>query len=142
MVQKLGKLFVFEGPDGTGKTTLATNLAERLKADEVDCDVMSFPGQEGGTLGRHIYQLHHDPARFEIASIRPASLQVLHIAAHIEAIEGSILPSLKSGRSVILDRFWWSAWVYGLVDGVDGRILNAMVNLELLSWKGVGSCIP
>lgn len=66
--------------------------------------------------------------------LTPTSLQILHIAAHVDAIESKILPALKKGRSVVLDRFWWSTWVYGKVGGVNTKILRAMIRLERIVW--------
>lgn len=131
---EVGKLFVFEGPDGVGKTTLAMSFAEHLAARGMECEFMSFPGREVGTLGHHVYELHHDAARFGIESIRPLSVQVLHIAAHIDAIETRILPLLSSGRHVVLDRFWWSTWVYGTVTKANQEALTAMINAERACW--------
>jgi dTMP kinase len=130
----VGKLFVFEGPDGVGKTTLAMSFAEHLVERGMDCEFMSFPGREVGTLGHHVYELHHAAARFGIESIRPLSVQVLHIAAHIDAIETRILPLLNSGQHVVLDRFWWSTWVYGTVAKANQRALTAMINAERACW--------
>lgn len=130
----VGKLFVFEGPDGVGKTTLATGFTEYIVARGIDGEYMSFPGREAGTLGHHVYELHHDAARFGIASIPPLSLQVLHIAAHIDAIETRILPLLNSGRHVVLDRFWWSTWVYGAVENANRKALAAMIDAERACW--------
>lgn len=129
-----GRLIVFEGPDGVGKTTLAKALVEELIRRGARCDYFSFPGRDPGTLGRLVYEVHHDPGKFDIHHIDPTSLQVLHIAAHLDAIEGRILPTLKEGRTVILDRFWWSTFVYGIVGGVDRDSLDAMIALELESW--------
>lgn len=129
-----GKLFVFEGPDGVGKTALATAFAEHLKARGADCEFMSFPGREDGTLGQLVYQLHHEPDRFGVKSIQPTSVQVLHIAAHIDAIETRILPALSSGRPVVLDRFWWSTWVYGIVAKANRQALRSMIRAERSCW--------
>jgi thymidylate kinase len=132
-----GKLIVFEGPDGVGKTTLSQALAKKLTQGNFPCDYLAFPGTEQGTIGRLVYDLHHDPHVFGLDRITPASLQTLHIAAHLDAIEQRILPALKSGRWVILDRFWWSTWVYGSASAVDRRSLNAMIRVERLHWNGV-----
>lgn len=96
-----GKLFVFEGPDGVGKTTLSKTFSDYLNATGIQCDYLSFPGRETGSLGRHIYELHHDPNRFGIKAVDPASLQLLHIAAHIDLIGQCILPKLAAGRYVV-----------------------------------------
>ena len=131
----LGKLYVFEGADGAGKSTLSKRFAGYLQSAGVVCEYRAFPGNEAGTLGRHIYELHHDPARFGIHSITATSLQLLHIAAHIDAIDSCILPKLNEGISVVLDRFWWSTWVYGVVSGANLESLREMIRLELLHWK-------
>lgn len=134
---KRGKLFVLEGPDGVGKSTLTYALTEHLNSTGMQCDHFSFPGNEAGTLGRHIYDFHHNPAQFGVQSINPTSKQVLHIAAHLDAIERSILPTLASGRSIVLDRFWWSTWVYGRVSGIDPHSLEAMLDVEFAHWKEI-----
>lgn len=133
----LGRLFVFEGADGAGKSTLSKNFANYLQATGIDCEHLAFPGNEVGTLGHHVYKLHHDPARFGVDSLTPTSLQILHIAAHIDAIERHILPTLKQGRSIVLDRFWWSTWAYGKASGVNIQSLELMINIELLHWNQV-----
>lgn len=129
-----GRLYVFEGADGCGKSTLADGFTRRLVADGVPAELISFPGRESGTLGWHVYQLHHDPAAFGIVSLAPVSLQLLHVAAHLDAIERRIRPALAAGRTVVLDRFWWSTWVYGRVSGAAVGTLEAMIALERAHW--------
>jgi thymidylate kinase len=134
---KIGKLIVFEGADEVGKTTLATLLAESLRSKGVPCESIGFPGNKIGTLGQHVNELHHEPARFHVAHIDPTSLQFLHIAAHIDAIEQQILPALKKNRAVILDRFWWSSWVYGTVNLANKNSLKAAIRAEAIHWNGI-----
>ena len=134
MASTIGRLFVFEGPDGVGKTALAGLFAERLRESGADCYLTSFPGREPGTLGHLVYELHHEAARLGVPSLVPTSLQMLHVAAHIDAIEQRIVPALMSGRDVILDRFWWSTWVYGLVTDANRRAIRAMLRAERACW--------
>lgn len=131
-----GNLIVFEGPDGVGKTTLAKALTTSFQQAGNDCLYYAFPGRMEGTLGHLVYQLHHRPAELGVAEISPASLQMLHVAAHIDAIDRVILPTLDSGSHVILDRFWWSTWVYGIADDLDTHLLNAMLAVEAARWQG------
>ena len=133
----LGNLIVFEGPDGVGKTTLAKALTTRLKELGVPCVYQSFPGHEQGKIGNLVYRVQHDPEEFGVNSITPTALQTLHVAAHIDLIESQILPLLRDGYWVVLDRCWWSTWVYGVVTGVFPTALQAMVNLEILQWGDV-----
>jgi thymidylate kinase len=133
-MSQTGKLFVFEGPDGSGKTSLSRAFAERLNAGDMKCEWFSFPGREPGTLGHHVYHLHHCARDAGIKKINPASLQLLHVAAHIDSIESRIIPAIKNGKCVVLDRFWWSTFVYGILAGVNTDSLRAMINLERMYW--------
>lgn len=132
-----GKLFVFEGPDQVGKTTLAQQLVEYLSGCGIPCQYLAFPGRKPGTLGHHIYELHHNKKNLDVKSVNATSLQTLHIAAHIDAIEQQILPTLNGGTSIVLDRYWWSTLVYGEVYGANTTTLQILVNAELVHWKEV-----
>lgn len=133
----MGRLFVFEGPDGVGKTTIINAVEKRLHERGQACSRFSFPGRESGTLGAHIYELHHQPAQFGVKDLSALSLQVLHVAAHVDLIERRILPSLRQGNTVLLDRYWWSTWVYGMTAKVPVAQLNQLLAVEHLIWQEV-----
>ena len=129
-----GKLIVFEGPDDVGKSTAARALVAKFDGFGIPCDYISFPGRESGTLGRLVYDIHHNIKQFGIVSIDSTSLQLLHIAAHIDAIERAIVPALTTGRTVVLDRYWWSTLVYGIVSQANRRSLTQMIAIEKNHW--------
>jgi len=129
-----GKLIVFEGADGSGKTTTVRAVFEYLSEVGVAVERLASPGAEAGTIGRLVYDIHHHPESLGIRAITPASLQTLHVAAHVDAIVTQIIPALRSGTCVLLDRFWWSTWVYGRLAGVPARTLRPLIEFERTVW--------
>lgn len=132
-----GRLLVVEGPDGVGKSTICRGLVELLRSRGHDLLPLSFPGKEPGSLGELVYRIHHDQEPLRVAEISVLAKQALHIAAHIDAIDRQILPALAEGKIVLLDRYWWSTWVYGLVSGCRRRKLRSLVNAERSAWGKV-----
>ena len=133
-------LIVFEGPDGTGKSQLSKNICEWLNRRGGDAIRLSFPGNVESTLGHLVHKIHHHHiGQFQIPTINPLSLQILHIAAHIDEIDRAIRPAMKAGKWVVLDRFWWSTWVYGKAAGVNEKCLDLMIEAERVYW---GDLVP
>jgi thymidylate kinase len=130
-----GTLLVFEGPDGVGKSTLLKETGNLLNLRGIHYHTLSFPGKDAGTLGWVVDQIHHTPEALGIEGLTPLSLQALHIAAHLDHIESRILPGLEQGAWYILDRFWWSTWVYGTVDRVSPAVLDKLIQAEQTAWK-------
>lgn len=125
-------IFIFEGPDGVGKTTIIKGVQRKLAKGGYKCMYLSFPGNQKGTLGKLVYKIHHMPGKFKHLS--QTSLQLLHVAAHIDSIENCILPNI-SKRIILLDRWWWSIYCYGKLYRVNGKALGAMIKLENMYWK-------
>lgn len=130
-----GQLFIFEGPDGTGKTTLSLRLVEWLTSIGQPAQYVSSPGKVDGTLGKLVYDVHHNPQRFGLGQVFPVANQLLHVAAHIDALHTLIIPALESGTNIVMDRFWWSTIAYGKVGGIDAESIRLMINLELHHWS-------
>lgn len=137
IMQQNGSLIVFEGPDGVGKSFLAEQTLNRLRQQGKQCQPHWFPGKEDHSLGKLVYQLHHEPQSYDVLHMTPASKQALHIAAHIDLIESRILPALSEGINIVLDRYWWSTLVYGLVSGIPALRIEALINAERSFWDGV-----
>lgn len=136
-----GQLVVFEGPDDVGKTTLLSALLDRLIHMRINAVRISFPGQAPGTFGRLVYELHHSSGPYDVAGLDPTSLQMLHLAAHIDNISRDILPALRRGQLVLLDRFWWSTLVYGKLAGANTRTLRDLIKIERRHWGRVSPSV-
>lgn len=132
-----GSLYIFEGADGVGKSELSQRFADSLTARGIRCQRLTFPGSLSGTLGHHVYRLHHEHEELGVRSITPAAAQLLHVAAHVDAIQSQILPLIEDGVTVVLDRFWWSTLVYGVAAGAPRALLESMLPVELATWQDV-----
>jgi len=103
-----GGLFItFEGPDGSGKSTQARLLAERLRREGYPVLESVEPG--GTPIGQQIRRILLDPANQELRAI-PELL--LMFAARAQNVEQSILPALAEGKIVVSDRFTDSSIAY------------------------------
>lgn len=136
-----GHLIVLEGPDSVGKTTLANELVEALRGLGIPTIGLSFPGSQPSSIGYLVYRLHHDPGMLGVEAPTPSALQLMHVAAHFETIERQVLPALSQGTFVVLDRFWWSTFVYGKLAGLSESFLQNLVNLEAVAWGDVSPSI-
>ena len=117
-----GLFITFEGPDGSGKSTQARMLAERLRGSGRAVLESAEPG--GTPIGQQIRRILLDPANKELAAT--AEL-LLMFAARAQNVEQWILPALAQGKIVISDRFTDSSLAY---QGA-GRGLGAKTVLDL-----------
>jgi len=101
-----GKLIVFEGPEGAGKTTQLRRLSERLASDGIQSVAVREPG--GTPVGDAIREILLDPER----EITDATEALLFMASRAELTAREIRPSLGRGTVVLLDRFFLSTYAY------------------------------
>lgn len=117
MQLKASTVIALEGPDDTGKSTLWRYLRE--KCEDPEKPLLGereplFTHQPSGApgLGYRIYQMT------ETDEMQPLTRQLLHLAAHTQHWADELEPALEAGRSVVLDRCWWSAYAYGMSMGL------------------------
>lgn len=109
-----GRFVVFEGPEGSGKSTQVARLAARLRAAGVDPVVTREPG--GTPAGDRIRGVLLDPA----LRVDPATEFLLYAAARAQHVNEVIGPALAAGRPVLSDRFAAASVAYqGYGRGLD-----------------------
>lgn len=101
-----GKLIVFEGPEGAGKTTQLRRLSEWLASRGIPSVAVREPG--GTPVGDAIREILLDPER----EITDATEALLFMASRAELTAREIRPSLARGTIVLLDRFFLSTYAY------------------------------
>ncbi len=127
-----GKLIVFEGIDGAGKTTQLKLLGERLKGLGLPVLYTREPG--GTRVGETIREILLDPANGDLV---PRSEALLYAAARAQHVEQVIMPALAAGRVVLCDRFLDSSLAYqGFGRGIDIGLL------ERINEPATGGLIP
>ncbi|MCH8741908.1 dTMP kinase [Patescibacteria group bacterium] len=108
-----GKFIVFEGLDGSGKTTQANFLRIFLKRKGCRIVLTKEPTQDS-VVGRKIRKVLDGKLE-----IRPNILQQLFAKDRREHLENVIIPALKAGEVVISDRYYFSSFAFGVSSGVD-----------------------
>jgi len=109
---KLGKFITFEGGEGSGKSTQAQLLADRLRATGLDVLLTREPG--GSAFAEQVRTLILDPITAPHSALSEA---LLFYAARADHLDKTIRPALASGRWVICDRFSDSTRVYQSIAG-------------------------
>jgi dTMP kinase len=104
-----GRLVVFEGAEGTGKSTQIGLLMDALSAVGVAAATFREPG--GTDTGDAIRRLLLDP----VARISAATEAHLFMASRAELCAREIRPALERGLTVVLDRFFLSTYAYQVV---------------------------
>lgn len=113
-----GMFFVFEGANGSGKTTAMRTVAERLRARGFDPMVTREPG--GSESAETIRKILLDPT----ISLDPHEQTLLFMAARRNHLRTVIRPALEAGRIVLCDRFVGSTLVYQTIRPEGGDPLS------------------
>jgi len=111
-LQEKGILIVFEGIDGSGKTTQARILLRKLKRKGLDAVYFQEPSR--GKWGRLI----------KVKAVLPDSLSPLEELDLFqkdrqENVEKNLKPALEQRKLVILDRYYFSTMAYQGARGID-----------------------
>lgn len=123
---------VFEGLDGSGKSTLIRGLESQLKTAGHDVLVTREPG--GTPLGDELRQLL---LRTTHESPHPRTELLLYEASRAEHVEKRIRPALAQGKWVLCDRYEASSIAFQSA----GRDISAE-QVQLLNSFATGNLTP
>ncbi|MGC7846497.1 dTMP kinase [Desulforudis sp. 1088] len=120
-----GIFIVFEGIDGTGKSTQLGLLGKALQ--ERGCPVLITREPGGTRLGEAIRGLLLDPAYTEMVEQAEA---FLYAAARAQCVREVVVPALQKGYYVLCDRYADSTLAYqGFGRGLDLEFLRRVNDL-------------
>lgn len=119
MKLKKGVLIVFEGIDGSGKTTQARALMRRLQTRGWAAVFLREPskGKWGREIKRKAAQADSLTAEEELA---------LFVKDRRENVEHNLKPALFAGKIVVLDRYYFSTMAYQGARGIDPQKIRRM----------------
>ena len=120
-----GVFVCFEGGEGSGKSTQARVLADRLREAGFEVLLTFEPGDT--PVGKEIRRIVLDPATGHLTDHTEALLYAADKAEHVEKV---VTPALDRGAVVITDRYVDTALAY---QGV-GRGLDAAELEHVLRW--------
>ena len=101
-----GALIVFEGGEGSGKSTQLRLLSRDLQRQSVPHVCLREPG--GTPLGTEARRILLDRA----SDIEPRAEALLFMASRAQLVEREVRPALERGDVVLLDRFFLSTYAY------------------------------
>lgn len=110
---------VLEGPDGAGTTKHSKILAERLMKEGHEVILTAEPTD--GPIGTHVRSIIKGTSMPDAASV-----QLLFCADRADHVARVIAPALKTGKTVITDRYVLSTIVYGAAQGLDREWLQSI----------------
>jgi dTMP kinase len=122
-----GHFITFEGGEGTGKSTQAKLLVDRLKSLGVDVLLTREPGgSPGAEAVRHV--LLSGAAK----PLGPYAEAILFAAARDDHVRYTIKPALEQGTWVVSDRFADSTRVYqGALSNIDPKLIRRLERITI-----------
>ena len=124
---------VFEGVEGSGKTTQARLLYERLKRER---RMVIYTDEPGATLkGFQIRSILLERADEDLDPVAEFLLFEADRAQHVAQV---IKPNLKKGSDIVCDRFSPSTFAYqGHARGLEAKYLLQMQKIDALARDGI-----
>lgn len=123
-MQKRGAFIVIEGLDGSGKTTQAKLLVERLQKSH---NAVYTTEPSCGKIGSFI----RNRCLYEEKRLDSAVEALLFAADRVEHVQNEVVPALNEGKLVVSDRYLYSSLAYQGSAGVNTDWISAINKLAL-----------
>lgn len=127
-----GKFLVFDGPDGSGKTTQFQRFARQVESHGLAVSRVREPG--GTSIGEQIRQVLLDCANDDMDL---CCEMLLYMASRAQLAAQQIRPALARGELVLADRFISSTLAY---QGAAGGLAEA--DILRVGQIALGACWP
>lgn len=126
MKRHKGFLITFEGVEGGGKTTEVVRIKERLRKAGKDVVVVREPG--GTVISEQIREVVLSSKNIGMTYTTEV---LLFLAARAQIYQEIVIPSLKIGKIVLMDRSRDSSVVYqGMVRGFGRQLIEKLNNIS------------
>lgn len=134
MLHLRGKFIVFDGPEGSGKSTQTELLHRRLLSAGLDVLLARDPGST--RIGEQVRKILLNPEHHEMGM---RCEMLLYMASRAQMMAEQILPALAAGRMVLCDRFVSSTLAYQLGgDGLTAGDIRAVGDIAIRQrWPDV-----
>ena len=112
MIMEKGKFIVFEGIDGSGKSTQIKLLAKRLKESGISCRETFEPTY--GLVGKTLHDILSGKIKRD-----PKVTAALFVADRLDHLlnqDDGVVESIEKGETVLCDRYYFSSYAYQSVD--------------------------
>jgi len=133
-----GLLITFEGPEGSGKTTLIQGIAALLKEAGTEPLLIREPG--GTEIGERIRNILLDRASDAMSA---ETELLLMVASRAQLVREKIKPALAAGRVILCDRFADASVAYqGYGRQLGEETVNRLNEVALGGLSNAGGVTP
>lgn len=126
-----GRFIVFDGPDGSGKSTQLKRFVGACQAAGLSMCEVREPG--GTPVGERIRAILLDR---QLDGVTLRCEMLLYMASRVQLVETRIRPALEAGQVVIADRFVSSTLAYqGAAGGLPEAEIRAVASVAVgMTW--------
>ncbi|HYP91029.1 MAG TPA: dTMP kinase [Polyangiaceae bacterium] len=118
---------VFEGIDGSGKTTISNRVVRRLAERGIDTCHLRQDGKFASSVTEAVRSLARDSRNLALV---PEAELLLYAAREVQLTEEVLRPALAAGKVVVADRYLYTAEVLGRFGrGLDPEWVSSLLKL-------------